>query len=161
MKIALRLVTLALLATCVGSFAADETEKKKPKASASIADRSLKRLEAAELTEDQVAKIRELAVAADKKIGDLKAAAALTDEQKAAQKTATQAAKDSGKDKKEARAAVSAALKLTDAQTEAQKGAKAASSEFNKAVQELLTDDQKAKLKAAPGKTKPEKKKKS
>ena len=134
---------MLFLATSIGAFAADEASKKTKKAPASLAARIIKKYEAVSLTEDQTSKIKELASAAEKQIGDLKTAAALTDAQKEAQKTAMKAAKDAGKEKKDLREAVNAAVKLSDAQVAAQEKMRTVTREFNKAVQALLTDDQK------------------
>jgi hypothetical protein len=76
----------------------------------------------------------------------------LTDEQKAAAKTARAEAKSAGKKGKEAKEALDAAIKMTDEQKEKLKaGAKEwndLKSQVEEKVRELLTDDQKSKMPA-------------
>jgi len=84
--------------------------------------------------------------------------AILTDDQKQARRTAQKAAKDAGKKGKEAQAEVTAALMLTDEQKakmeEADKALAAARADMNKALGEVLNDEQKAKLGIKGGKRK-------
>ena len=106
------------------------------------------------MTDDQKAKIQEAAKTAEAKIAELRSAAALTDAQRQAQRDAVKAAKDAGKTPKEIKEASAAATQLSEAQLAAQKQVKAASGDFNKAVQALLTDEQKTKLRESRKKPK-------
>jgi hypothetical protein len=119
-------------------IAADEKKKarkvrKKPDPAAGI----LKKLEKAELTDEQVAKIKELAAAAAEKSKEARAKAALTDEQKAAMKKA----REEGKKREELRKVVT----LTDEQKAAMKEARDIQAAMMKEVMGLLTPEQKEK----------------
>lgn len=149
----MKLITKILIAVFLSTgavFAADEAKPKKTKKAApSLADRTLKRFADVELNESQTAKIKDLASAADAKLKDIRAKSALTDEQRTAQRAALTAAKEAGKTPKEAKESVVAAVALTDDQKAAQTEAKKIQGEFSKAVNELLTDQQKEALAAA------------
>ena len=140
--------TLTILAIASGSFLHGADEEKKKKGPASLADRTLKRYESVELTDDQVAKIKELATTAQTKLAGVKEKADLTPEQRKARQDAIKKAKDEGKEKKDFRDAVSAAVTLTEDQKAAQAESKKIMGDFNKSVAGLLTEEQKAAMKA-------------
>ena len=158
MKKTIQILTLSIFAFGICTVTAeDEKKKKSKKAAASLADKAIKKYETAGLTEEQTGKIRELGTAAETKLKDAKAAAAMTDDQKKAQKAAMEAAKAAGKEKKELRDAVKAAVTLTEAQLAAQKQSKEIMGEFTKSVKALITEEQVAKMKAAAGEKKKKK----
>lgn len=145
-KIITLLITLGIAGLSV-SAADPANPKKEKKAPLTLAEQTLKKFETVGLTDDQAAKIKEAAGAAEASMADVKKAAALTDEQRKAQQDAMKAAKDAGKDAKATKEAATAAVTLTDAQKEAQAKMKTIMSDFNKKVSGLLTDEQKAKMK--------------
>jgi Spy/CpxP family protein refolding chaperone len=119
-------------------LAADQEKKakkvrKKPDPAAGI----LKKLEKAELTEEQVAKIKTLAAATAEKTKEARAKAAFTDEQKAALKKA----REEGKKGEELRKVVT----LTEEQKAAVKEARNIQAAMMKEVMGLLTPEQKEK----------------
>jgi hypothetical protein len=152
MKILRLLITLTLAAS-FPVFAADAPKKPK-KAPASLAEQTLKKLEVAKLTDDQVAKIKELAAAAEPKLNELRKAVGLTDAQRAAQKEAMDKAKAEGKKGKDLNDAVEAAMQLTPDQKTAQKAVREANMEFDKSVTGLLTPEQKKAAGMGPKKPK-------
>lgn len=123
-------------------------------------ENAAKAIEAAGITlsEEQKPKIQALY---DEYQGKLKTAQtnldkALTDEQKKARAEATKTAKGEGKKGKEMQAAVLAAMKLTDEQKkgldDAQKAQGQVKSSFEKALKEILTPEQRDKVKLGGGK---------
>ncbi len=108
-------------------------ERKKPDPAAGI----LKKLEKAELSEEQVAKIKTLAAATAEKTKAARAKAALTDEQKAAIKKA----REEGKKGEELRKVVT----LNEEQKAAMKEAREIQAAMMKEVLGLLTAEQKEK----------------
>jgi hypothetical protein len=105
----------------------------------------LKRLEKAELTADQTAKIKEICGKYCEKLQAAEQKVNLTAEQKTARAEAQKKAQAEGKKGKELQAAVDAAMKLTDEQKAAVKDAQAIRAEMTKEAFAVLTDDQKAK----------------
>ncbi|MEM7012412.1 MAG: hypothetical protein AAF585_13115 [Verrucomicrobiota bacterium] len=149
----MKLITKFLIAVLLSTgavFAAEEAKPKKTnKAAPSLADRMMKRFDGIELEESQTAKIKELAAGAEAKLGDLRGKAALTEEQRKAQRAAITAAKEAGKSPEEAKESVAAAVSLTEEQKAAQVESKKIQSELNKAVTALLTDQQKEAIMSA------------
>lgn len=124
--------------------------EKKPARQFSLADQTLKRLAKAELTDEQVSKIKALSeqhtpkvLAARKKLDSI-----LTDEQKKQRREAFAAAKKAGKNPRE----VITSFKLTTEQQETQEAARKemreAQGEYIKAVFALLTPEQREKVRA-------------
>jgi len=125
-------------------FAADKEKKQrkapeKPDPAAAV----LKRLEKANLTDEQVAKIKEMAAGIAEKAAAARAKAALTDEQKKAQQEIIKKAKEEGKSRKEVAEALKAAVKLTPEQEKAMEEARAAQAELMKKIMAMLTPEQK------------------
>ncbi len=116
---------------------------------AQLAAGVMKRLAKVNLTEEQTAKIKKLAEAHGAKMAEARKAAGLTKEQQQARQEAMKAAKADGKKGKELRDAVAAATKMSEEQKAAMAKAGAMQKEFMTAVQEVLTDEQKAALKPA------------
>jgi hypothetical protein len=146
-RVARVLLSLSLAVLIAVPLAAAEKERKgkkgprKPDPAAAI----LKKLEKAELTEEQVAKIKELAAANFEKTAEARAKAALTDEQKAAMKKA----REEGKKGPELKNAVT----LTEEQQAAMKEVREAQAAMMKEVLALLTPEQREKSGIkAPGK---------
>ena len=142
MKCVARILSVLLVVVVALPLLADEKDSKKVPA---LQTQTLKRLQSAELTEEQIGKIKELVgqynpklMAARKKAND-----AVPRAQKKARREALKVAKEQGKK-------LVFAYKLTPEQQEAydaaQKETKSISGEFNKAVMALLSDEQKAKL---------------
>ena len=111
-----------------------------------------KSLEKAELTPEQVTKIKELAAAAAEKMKAADEKVGLTPEQKKARQEAQAKAKADGKTGKEAQAAVEEAMKLTDEQKAAMKEANELRAALRKEAVALLTPEQKAKAGIKEGK---------
>ncbi len=118
------------------------------------AEAVLKSLEKAELTADQVAKIKELGAACAEKCKAVQEKAALTPEQKKAGKEAADKAKAEGKKGKELAAAVAEAQKLSEAQKAAMKEEAELHAGLKKEAVALLTAEQKAKADIKEGKKK-------
>ncbi len=143
MRTLLSLVLVAVIA--VPALAQDKKKKKrgpkKPDPGAMI----LKKLEKAELTDDQVAKIKELCAEVADKIVAARAKANLTAEQKKARAEAIKKAKEEGKTGKEAMKAVQSAVELTPEQKSAMEEARKLHGEMMKKVFDMLTPEQKEK----------------
>ena len=146
------LLTLALAVVIASPLLAGEGKRKKAAKVADPAAGILKSLEKAELTPEQVTKIKELAGAAAEKIKAAEDKAPLTPEQKKARQEAQAKAKADGKTGKEAQAAVDEAVKLTDEQKAAQKEANEVRAGLRKEAVALLTPEQKAKAGIKEGK---------
>jgi Spy/CpxP family protein refolding chaperone len=127
-------------------------QEKKKKQKADPTANIKKKLDSAELPADVLEKAKKIVEEHAPKIAEAqdKVNAILTPEQRQARQAAQKAAKDAGKKGKEAAAEVDAATKLTDEQKgkmeEAQKALTAAQADLNKALGEILTDEQKAKV---------------
>lgn len=148
MKCVVRTVlTLAMVIVIASPLLAAEGKKreKKPAKPQDPAKMILDRLEKAELTEDQVAKIRKLAAETAEKSKALQAKAALTPEQRKARQEAQAQAKAEGKTGKEAQEAVLAAMKLSDEQKAAVKEEMELRAELQKQAFALLTAEQREK----------------
>lgn len=150
-KILVASCVLGLVVVAIGAEDAKPGKKKKggaPDPTAAM----MKKLEAAELSEEQKGKIKEIAAAHAPKLKEAaaKVASLLTPEQKKAKAEASKAAKAEGKKGKEMADAVAAALKLTDdqktAMADAEKSLKEATGAFTSAVAEVLTPEQKQKV---------------
>lgn len=144
MRTLLSLVLVAAIAVPV--LAAEPKAKKKrgpkkPDPGAMI----LKKLEKAELTEDQVAKIKELCAGVAEKIVAARQKANLTAEQKKARAEAIKKAKEEGKTGKEMMKAVQGAVELTPEQKSAMDEARKIQGEMMKKVFALLTPEQREK----------------
>ena len=145
-----RIVGAALLAAVmVVPVVAQDAAKGKRKGKRTRQDAStmlLKQLEEVGLTDDQVAKVKELGKVAVAKMKALRDEAGIT---AALMKKRTEARKsltEAGKKGKELAAAISEASGLSEAQEAAMKKANAIRMAFQKEVLGLLTDEQKAKL---------------
>jgi len=149
-RIVLALAVTLSLASAV--LAAPKTDKKAPPCpAAQLIDSIVKGLT---LTSDQKTKLEGLKKEFGPKLADaLKKQDVLTPDQKKAADKARKTAKAAGKDKKAIQAAVEAAVKMTDAQKTQQADATKKVGALGKALHEkvlaVLTDDQKAQLKAA------------
>jgi hypothetical protein len=139
-----RTVTVLALAVAVmGSLQAAEKQKKAKKKDP--AAQILKRLEAAELTEDQITKIKELATEYAPKLAAAEEAVGLTKEQKQARKDAAAKNKADGLKGKKAQKAIQAAMNLTEEQKTALAESQKLQTEFNEAAFALLSDEQREK----------------
>jgi len=157
MKSVVRTLLTLALAVVVASplLAADgKRGKKAPPKPQDPAAGILQSLEKAELTDEQVAKIKELAAKTAEKVKAVEEKAALTPEQKKARQEAQKKAKDEGKTGKEATDAVMAAMNLSDAQKEAMKEVGELRAELKKQAVALLTPEQKEKAGVKEGRKK-------
>jgi len=149
------LFTLALAVVIASPLLAGEGKRgKKAAKPQDPAAGILKSLEKAELTPEQVTKIKELAAAAAEKMKAADEKVGLTPEQKKARQEAQAKAKADGKTGKEAQAAVEEAMKLTDEQKAAMKEANELRAALRKEAVALLTPEQKAKAGIKEGKKK-------
>lgn len=146
-----KILVLGCVLTALMTFGpaqGQEGRRKKGDATAGIK----KKLASAELPADVLAKADKIVAENAPKIAEAQAKvdAVLTDEQRAAQKTARKAAKDAGKKGREAAAEIEAALKLTPEQKtkrdEAQRSLTAAQNEMNTALRAVLNEEQQAKV---------------
>jgi hypothetical protein len=154
------MVAGCVLAVVAVAFAADDNQGAKKKKKGGDPTGMKKKVDSAELppdVKDKVLKILDEHAPKMKEAQD-KVNAILTADQQKARRAAQKAATDAGKKGKEAQADVNAAIKLTDEQKakmeEAQKAAAAARADLNKALSEVLNDEQKAKLGMKGGKKK-------
>jgi hypothetical protein len=158
-RVGTKLMSLTLaLVVAAPLFAADKERKKKPRKKPDPATGILKRFEKAELTEEQVAKVKELAAKVAKDTAECRKKAAPTPEQQKARKEAMEKAKADGKEGREVFAAARDAVKLTPEQEEAMKEVRKAQAAMMKEILGMLSDEQKAKLGKRPGAKKPRKK---
>jgi len=139
-RVALNLLslTLALIITAP-LFAAD---KKKSNLTASV----LRKLDKAKLTEEQVAKIKELTAKVAERTATARKRAVYTPEQMKARKEALAKARSEGKKGKELSAALKNAVKFTPAQVAAVREIQTAYSTMMKEILTMLSDEQKARL---------------
>jgi len=105
----------------------------------------LKKLEKAELTDEQIAKIKELCAQASEKIQAARKKAGLTPEQRKARFEAMKKAKEEGKKGKELAEAVRAAVKLAPEQEAALQEARKLMGELTRQCLALLSPEQKEK----------------
>jgi hypothetical protein len=124
-------------------LAAQQQNKKKKQPT--LAQRTLKRFAKAELTEEQTAKIKELAAKAEPGLAAAKKKAALTAEQRTAMAAARKKGTDEGLKNKALRDATQAAAKLTDEQKAGVTEQRKLTLEFNKATIGLLSEEQRTK----------------
>ena len=147
--IALGLVSFAFLALSASA----QNDAKKGKKNADPTAAVGKKLEAIELTAEQKTKLEAIKTEHVPKLNAAteKVAKALTPEQMKARREATATAKADGKKGKQLQAAVKEALKLTPEQekalTEAETELRDCTAAYAKAVNEILTDEQKEKAK--------------
>lgn len=158
-RVTANLLSLMLaLVVAVPLFAADQERKKKPRKKPDPAAGMLKRLEKAELTEEQVAKVKELMAKVAGETAELRKKAALTPDQQKARKEAMEKAKTEGKEGRELYAAVRNVVKLTPDQEAAMKELRKVQGAMMKEIMGLLTNEQKEKLGKQFGPRKPRKK---
>ena len=141
-RITSHLLVILLMAAVAAPLAAQQQKKKKQP---TLAERTLKRFAKAELTEEQTAKIKELATKAEPGLVAAKKKAALTAEQRTAMTAARKKGTDDGAKGKALREAVQAAGKLTDEQKAGVTEQRALTLEFNKATIGLLSEEQRTK----------------
>jgi hypothetical protein len=144
-------LTLLLVGVIASSaFAEDgkkkEKEKGKDKENNQLLTQTMKRLEKAELTAEQTEKVTGLAKEWQAKFMEVSKKAGLTKEQQEKMATARKAAMDEGKKGSEVKAAVQAAAGLSDEQKQAIEAREKLQADFNKAVDALLTDQQREKI---------------
>lgn len=142
------MLSLVLAAVIAAPVLADGEQAKKKKRAPKKFDPAamvLRKLEKAELTEEQVAKIKKLYAGVADKIKAARDKANLTPEQKKARAEAMKKAKEEGKKGKEMMEAVRAAAELTPEQKAAMGEAQKANAEVMKQVFALLTPEQKEK----------------
>lgn len=158
-RVGTNLLSLVLaLVVAAPLFAADKERKKKPRKKPDPAARVLKRLEKAELTDEQIAKVKELAAKVAKETAECRKKAAPTPEQQKARKEAMEKAKAEGKEGRELFAAARDAVKLSPYQEAAMKEVRKAQDAMMKEIMGMLTDEQKAKVGKRSGPKKPRKK---
>ena len=138
-----QLLVILLMAVVAAPLAAQQQNKKKKQPT--LAQRTLKRFAKAELTEEQTAKIKELAAKTEPKLAAAKKKAALTAEQRTAMTAARKKGTDEGLKNKALREAVQAAGKLTDEQKAGVTEQRKLTLEFNKATIGLLSEEQRTK----------------
>ncbi len=128
----------------------DATPKKKKgrqgQAGQNVAALITKQLEPVGLTDDQVAKIKELGKKAGEEMKAIQAAAGITPALMKKRAEVQKSMKDSDKKGKELVAAVNEAAGFTAAHAEGLQKANAVKMKFQKSVIALLSDEQKAKL---------------
>jgi len=138
-----QLLVILLMAVVAAPLAAQQQNKKKKQPT--LAQRTLKRFAKAELTEEQTAKIKELAAKAEPGLAAAKKKAALTAEQRTAMAAARKKGTDEGLKNKALRDATQAAAKLTDEQKAGVIEQRKLTLEFNKATIGLLSEEQRTK----------------
>jgi len=157
-KFAKCLTLLTLVALFVSPLLAEDKKENKGKGKgkgkdeSQLLDTTLKKLAKAELSDEQKAKITELAKQRHGKIAETSAKAKLTKEQKEKMAEAKKAAVAEGKKGKDVAAAVREAAGLTAEQKEAQAAAEKLHNDFNTEVLALLSDEQKEKISVKPKK---------
>ena len=142
---------LALAAVIsIPAFAADDEKQKKKKkgnrGQNSAAGQLLKQLEDVGLTDDQVAKVKELGKEVAAKIKKIKDDAGITNELTKKRQEIAKAMKDSEKKGQELAKAINKEAGFTEAHAKALQVANEVRMEFHKAVVSMLDDGQKAKL---------------
>jgi len=139
------LLPLALAFVVAAPLSAADSKKKTSYANRLVAAQ-LKKLEKADLTAEQVAKVKELVAKFAEKAAPLYEKSAYTPEQKKAYSEAIKKAKAEGKTGKELSAALKNSVKLTSQQAAARKQVQQAYSAMMKEIIGMLTEEQKAKL---------------
>ncbi|PQO36485.1 hypothetical protein [Blastopirellula marina] len=152
------ILTFAVL-VAMPVLAADKAEKKEKKAKGPANAGVFAVVNKIELTDKQKEQVAALKKEFGSKLAEANKAVALTDEQKAARKTATQEVKDKGLKGKEAREYVMGKVNLSSEQQEAQKELGALTQVVRTKLIAILTPEQKeaAGIKDAPVKKKKEK----
>ena len=149
-RLSSKLVIVGCLVAVVGLILPAEGKDRKKRA-ADPSARIKKKLAAAELPADVLAKANK---AVDEQAPKLKEAqakvdAVLTDEQKQARRQAQKTAKESGQKRKQSQAAIESAMKLTTEQksklAEAEKELAAAQAAVQRSLRDVLTAEQLAK----------------
>jgi hypothetical protein len=146
-RLSSKLLLVACLIALLG-FALPASGQKRKRKAADPAARIKKKLAAAELPTDVLAKANQVVDehAAKLKEAQAQVDAALTAEQKQARRDAQKKAKEAGQKRKQAQAAIEAAAKLTPEQKTkleaAQKNLAAAQAAVNKGLREVLSADQ-------------------
>jgi len=157
-KFAKYLTLLALTALFVSPLLAlDNKENKekgkgKGKDEAQLLEATFKKLEEAELTDEQKTKVTELVKQWHGQIADASGKAKLTKEQKEKMAEAKKAAVAAGKKGKEVATAAQEAAGLSQEQRDAQAAVEKLHNDFNTAVLALLSQEQKEKVNAKPKK---------
>ena len=147
-----KLCCMSLIAVLATTAVADEKKGKGKKKGGQKPTPTQQFLNKIELAADQKDKVAEIDKQFAERFQTINKAMAdiLTDEQKAAQKTAQKAAKDAGKKGAEAKKDVDAALKLTDDQktkmAEQKKLQTALNKEILASLKSVLTEEQQAQL---------------
>ena len=157
-RLALLLPVLAL--AVIAPLDAAE-KKKKARRQTDPAAQILRRLEKAELNEEQVAKIKELAAKFAPKLAEAQKKLGLTREQRKARREAGKKNKAESIKGKKARNAVNAAMNLSEEQKKAMVELRKLQSEFSKSAFALLSDEQRAKAGIKGGGKKKRKRKRS
>jgi hypothetical protein len=130
-------------------FAQDAATKKRKgqaRGQQTMSAQLLKQLEELKLTEDQVAKIKELGKTMDAKAKALRDEAGITPELMKKRAEAQKSLKDSGKKGKDLMAAVNETAGFNEAQTAAMQKINEARTAFQKQVVAMLSDEQKEKI---------------
>ncbi len=140
-------VAAALSAVMIGPVSADDTkgakkDRKKQQRSA-MATQLIKRLQEVKLTDDQVAKIKELGKVAGVKSKEIREQAGITQEIIKKRAEAQKSLKDSGKKGKQLQAAINEQAELTEQQAKAMNELAELRSKLQQDAIALLTDDQK------------------
>lgn len=143
--IAKTLLPLALAFVVAAPLSAADSKKNTSYANRLVKSQ-LKKLEKADLTAEQVAKVKELLAKFAEKAAPLHQKSSYTPEQKKAYAEAIKKAKAEGKTGKELSAALKNAVKLTSQQEAARREVQQAYSAVMKEILGMLTDEQKAKL---------------
>lgn len=146
-----RLFGAAMMAAIIAVpvFAQDDAATKKGKgkrAQQDVAAQLIKQLEEVKLTDEQVAKIKELGKKANTGMKTLRDEAGITPELVKKRTEAQKSLKDSGKKGKELTAAINEAAGFSTAQAAAMEKVAAARVAFQKEVIKMLSDEQKEKL---------------
>ncbi len=152
---------LALIGVAFG--AQNEKKDKKGKKGADLTAQIKNQLASLDLTSEQKEKLEKIYTEQGPKLkaAGEKVSASLTEEQRKARGEAQKSAKAAGKKKKEADEESLTAMKLTDDQKkaydEATKAMREAQTAFRSAVSEVLTPEQREKVKLGGGKKKKDK----
>lgn len=147
----LKLAATALLAALMvaPAIADDEAktkQRKKRAARNNAATQLIKQLEPVALTEEQIAKIKELGKAAGAKMKEIRDEAGITMEVTKKRTQAAKSMKDSDKKGKELQAAINKAAGLSEAQVAGLAKQNEVRTQLRKDVVALLSDEQKEKL---------------
>lgn len=158
-----RTLTLIVLALAVAAplEAAEKKNKKQAGNQGDPSARILKRLEKAELSEEQTAKIKELGAEYAPKLAEAQEKLGLTREQKRARRQALQENRAEGIEGKKAMKAAVAAMNLTDEQQEAMTELRKLQHQFSHAAFAVLSDEQRETAGVKVGKKQNKKNKKS